>query len=79
MKGFAGFLFILAIGMVLNAVEGKWAFDRAQSGSIWVVLDLAIAAAFLIGSYLLWSTAKYRELVRYVDESERKAHEEGPQ
>ena len=65
MKTAAGFSFVLAIAMVLNAIDGKWAFVRSHHGSQWVVLDLVIAAGFVVASYLLWRTARRREYERY--------------
>lgn len=67
-KGLSGFLFLLAISMVANALTGKWAFDRTQEGGKWVALDLLIAAGFLLGSIVLWNVAKRRELRKLVRE-----------
>lgn len=66
MKGLAGFLLLLAIGMALNAFDGKWAFDRTQSGGKWVALDLLIAGGFLLGAIVCWNAARRRELNRYL-------------
>ncbi len=49
-----GFLGLLAISMFLNAITGKWAFDRSVSGGLYVVLDVVIGAALAVASYVTW-------------------------
>ncbi len=44
MKIWSGFIALFGIAMVINAVEGKWAFHRATTGAVYVVLDAVIAA-----------------------------------
>lgn len=68
MKFLSGLSLLLAISMVVNAITGKWAFDRTQGGAAWVMLDLLIALGFLVASAVLWNVAKRREFARLVRE-----------
>jgi hypothetical protein len=71
LKALAGFLFLFAVGMVLNAIDGKWAFDRTQEGGKWVALDLLIAGGVFVGGLILWNVGRQRQLRRvYRDEVE---------
>lgn|GEM_PF-5958107 len=54
MKGLAGLLFIFAIGMIANAIAGRWAFNFSDRGGSWVVLDLLVAAGCVLGARSLW-------------------------
>jgi hypothetical protein len=63
MKLLSGLSALLALSMFLNATDGVWAFDRVSSGAKWVVLDLAIGAAFLVVGYTLWRIATTRDAI----------------
>jgi len=47
-------LFIFAIGMIANAIAGRWAFNFSDRGGSWVVLDLLVAAGCVLGARSLW-------------------------
>jgi hypothetical protein len=57
----SGIAALFALSMFANAISGDWAFDRSMSGTKWVVLDVAIGAAFVFVSYALWCVAAGRE------------------
>jgi len=61
-KSAAGFSFVFAIAMVLNAIQGKWAFVRSETGGKWVVLDLVIAVVLVVVAWMLWRSAKRNAL-----------------
>jgi hypothetical protein len=63
MKTWSGFIALFGIAMVINAAEGKWAFHRATTGAVYVVLDAVIAFGCFVASYVLWRRATHRELI----------------
>jgi hypothetical protein len=62
-KTWSGFVALFGIAMVINAAQGKWAFHRATTGAVYVVLDAAIALGCFIVSYALWRRATHKELL----------------
>jgi hypothetical protein len=68
MKALSAFLFLLGISMVFNAISNQWAFNFSDKGGKWVALDLVIAAAFFLGSLILWNVVKRRELRQLIAE-----------
>jgi hypothetical protein len=61
MKGLAGFSFLIALGFILNAFDGKWAIDRKSEGAQYVWLDIGLAVVFLIVSFALFAVARRQE------------------
>lgn len=61
MRFASGLLFLFAVSMFFNAIDGKWAFDRTMSDTKWVVLDVVIALVFLVVSFALWRVAMIRD------------------
>jgi hypothetical protein len=76
MKGLSGLLFLLGIGMFLNAAGGNWAFGQAYHGATAVALDIVIGLMFWVPSYLLWRFAEFRDRQREGREVLRAAREE---
>lgn len=62
-KTWSGFIALFGVAMVINAAQGKWAFHRATTGAVYVVLDAAIALGCFIASYVLWRRATHKELI----------------
>lgn len=47
-------LLVFALGMVGNAFADRWAFNFADRGAGWVVLDLVVAAGCVWAARVLW-------------------------
>ena len=51
-------LFLFAVGVLINAVEGKWAFSGQPASSGHAVMNWVILVGLLYGSYALWRRAE---------------------
>ena len=54
MRLWRGFLVLFGIGMIVNAVEGKWAFTEKPTGAGLIALDVVIGLACFAAYYALW-------------------------
>lgn len=57
MKIFSGCLYLMAVGMLLNAGAGEWAFDFSDRGAGWILLDVVVSLAFGLAAFGLWRRA----------------------
>ena len=62
MKGLSALVLLFALSFVLNAAYNQWAFNFSEHGGKWIALDLVLAGACLLASFILWNVAKRREL-----------------
>ena len=49
-----GLFVLFGIGMIVNAVEGKWAFSERPTGAGLIALDIVIGLACFAAYYVLW-------------------------
>jgi hypothetical protein len=71
MKWLSGFSFLIALGFILNAIEGNWAVKPELSGTKYVWFDIGLAIAFLVASYLLYVIDLHQDQRRMLAEYER--------
>jgi hypothetical protein len=71
-KFFSSFFLVLALGVLINAVEGKWALSQQPASSGQAVMNWVILAGLLYASYALWRRAEIQAQLQRDSETDKR-------